>query len=97
MLNILRRLMRAVKRERRKMGFSRLKYAIILIFTVTLIPNSSGFSASQELAASDIVKIIITYYENRSKFERDYLGKTLEATMFFDDVGRSASTRSSCA
>ncbi len=44
-------------------------------------------AASQELAASDIVKIITTYHENKSKFERDYLGKTLIATMFFDNDG----------
>ena len=43
-------------------------------------------AAFQELAASDVVKIIITYYESESKFERDYLGKTLIATMFFDNV-----------
>jgi len=44
-------------------------------------------AASQELAASDIVKIIVTYYENELEFERDYLGKTLIATMFFNNVG----------
>jgi tetratricopeptide (TPR) repeat protein len=47
-------------------------------------------AASQELAASDIVKIMIIYYENESIFKRDYLGKTLMATMFFDNVGRAA-------
>jgi hypothetical protein len=47
-------------------------------------------AASQELAASDIVKIIVTYYENELEFERDYLGKTLIATMFFDNVGGAA-------
>jgi tetratricopeptide (TPR) repeat protein len=47
-------------------------------------------AASQELAASDIVKIMITYYENESKYKRDYLGKTFMATMFFDNVGRAA-------
>ncbi len=44
-------------------------------------------AAFQELAASDIVKIIMTYYENELEFERDYLGKTLIATMFFDNLG----------
>jgi tetratricopeptide (TPR) repeat protein len=44
-------------------------------------------AASQELAASDIVKIIVTYYENELEFERDYLGKTFIATMFFNNVG----------
>ena len=44
-------------------------------------------AASQELAASDIVKIIVTYHENELKFKRDYLGKTLIATMFFDNAG----------
>jgi Tfp pilus assembly protein PilF len=47
-------------------------------------------AASQELAASDIVKIITTYHENKSKFKRDYLGRTLMATMFFDNVGGAA-------
>ena len=47
-------------------------------------------AASQELAASDIVKIMITYYENELIFKRDYLGKTLIATMFFDNVGGAA-------
>ncbi len=47
-------------------------------------------AAFQELAASDIVKIITTYHENKSKFERDYLGKTLIATMFFDNGGGAA-------
>jgi tetratricopeptide (TPR) repeat protein len=47
-------------------------------------------AAFQELAASDIVKIITTYHENNSKFKRDYLGKTLIATMFFDNVGGAA-------
>ncbi len=47
-------------------------------------------AASQELAASDIVKIIITYHENELQFKRDYLGKTLIATMFFDNVGGAA-------
>ncbi len=44
-------------------------------------------AASQELAESDIIKILTTYYENESKFQRVYLGKTLMATMFFDSVG----------
>ncbi len=47
-------------------------------------------SASQELAASDIIKIIIAYYENKPIFKRDYLGKTLTATMFFDKLGGGA-------
>jgi len=47
-------------------------------------------AASPELAASDIVKIIVTYYENELEFERDYLGKTFIATMFFDNVGGAA-------
>ena len=44
-------------------------------------------AASQELGASDIVEIILAYYENELTFKRDYLGKTLMATMFFDNVG----------
>ncbi len=47
-------------------------------------------AASQGLAASDIVEIIIAYHENELKFKRDYLGKTLIATMFFDNVGGAA-------
>ncbi len=47
-------------------------------------------AASQELVASDIVKIMIAYYENELEFRRDYLGKTLIATMFFDKVGGEA-------
>jgi len=47
-------------------------------------------AASQELAVSDIVKMIVTYHENELKFKRVYLGKTLIATMFFDNVGRAA-------
>ncbi len=74
----------------RKMGFSRLKYTIISVFMVALISNFSGIAASQELAASDIVKIIITYYENELEFKRDYLGKTITATMYFDNVGGEA-------
>ena len=70
-----------------KMGFPRLKFAALSVFIVTLISNLSGIAASQELAASDIPNIIVTYYENKSKYKRDYLGKTLVATMFFDDVG----------
>ncbi len=79
--------MRAAKMGRRKMGFSRLKYAAISAFIVTLISNFSGIAASQELSASDIPKIIITYYEDNIKFKHDYLGKTFIATMFFDNVG----------
>ncbi len=79
--------MRAAKMGRRKMGFSRLKYAAISAFIVTLVSNFSGVAASQELAASDIPKIIITYYEDKLKFKHDYLGKTFIATMFFDNVG----------
>jgi tetratricopeptide (TPR) repeat protein len=47
-------------------------------------------AAFRALAASDIVNIIITYHENESKFNRDYLGKTLIATMFFDNAGGAA-------
>ena len=47
-------------------------------------------ASSQELAASDIVIIITTYYENKIIFKRDYLGKTFIATMFFDSVGGAA-------
>ena len=47
-------------------------------------------AAFQALAASDIVEIIISYHENEPKFRRDYLGKTLMATMFFDTAGVAA-------
>ena len=47
-------------------------------------------AASQALAARDIVKIIIAYYENGLDFKRDYFGKTLKATMFFDNIGGEA-------
>jgi len=47
-------------------------------------------AASQQLAASDIVKIITTYHENESKFKRDYLGRTLTATMYFANAGGAA-------
>ena len=67
-----------------------LKYAAVLIFIVTLFSNSAGISASQELTANDIPNIIVTYYEDESKFERDYLGKTFTATMFFDGIGGEA-------
>jgi len=73
-----------------KMSYPRLKYAVLLIFIVTLISNYSGVAASQELTASDIPKIIVTYYENKLKYKRDYLAKTFIATMFFDDVGGEA-------
>jgi hypothetical protein len=69
------------------MGLSRLKYAAISIFVVTAISSFSGIAVSQELVASDIPKIIITYYENELKFKRDYHGKMFISTMFFDNVG----------
>jgi len=47
-------------------------------------------AAFQALAASDIVKIIMAYYENELDFKHEYLGKTLIATMFFDNVGGEA-------
>jgi hypothetical protein len=72
------------------MGFPRLKYAAVSVFIGTLISNFSGIAVSQELTASDIPKIIVTYYEDKSKYKRDYLGKTFIATMFFDDVGGEA-------
>ncbi len=74
----------------RKMGFPHLKYVIIPVFIVTLISNSSGIASSQDLAASDIPKIMNTYYENKLEFKRDYLGKTLTATMFFNNVREKA-------
>jgi hypothetical protein len=79
--------MRAVKRGRRQLGFSRLRYATAPAFVLTLICNSSGIAAPQKLDTSDIVDIIISYYEDNAIFKRDYLGKTFMATMFFDDVG----------
>ena len=73
-----------------KMGFPRLKFSALSVFIVTLSSNLSGTAESQELSASDIPKIILTYYEDESKFERDYLGKTFTSTMFFHDVGGEA-------
>ena len=67
-----------------------LKYANISVFAAALISNFSGIAASQELVASDIPKIIITYYENKLEFKHDYLGKTLTATMFFNNVRENA-------
>lgn len=72
------------------MGFPRLKYAAVSVFTVTLIYSSSGISASRELEADDIPKLINTYYEDEIKFNRDYLGKTLTATLFFKDAREKA-------
>ena len=72
------------------MDFPRLKYAAVSVFMVTLTYNSSGIAASQELDASDIPKIINTYYEDEIKFKRDYLGKTLTATLFFNDAREKA-------
>ena len=72
------------------MGFPRLKISALSVFIVTLSSNLSGTAESQELLASDIPKIILTYYEDESKFERDYLGKTFTSTMFFHDVGGGA-------
>ena len=72
------------------MSFPRSKYTIASAFILTLIFNSPGTVASQELEASDIPKIITTYYENKSEFERDYLGKTLAATMFFNNAREKA-------
>lgn len=43
-------------------------------------------AANQTLAARDIVNIITTYHENELIFEREYLGKTFLATMYFDAV-----------
>lgn len=74
------------------MNVPRLNYASVSVFIAALISNFSGISASQELAASDIPKIIITYYENKLEFKHDYLGKTLTATMFFNNVQESAFT-----
>ena len=72
------------------MGASCLKYATVPIFLIMLISISPGIAASQELSASDIPKIITTYYENEQEFKRDYLGKTLTATMFFKGVREKA-------
>jgi len=46
-----------------KMGASGMKYAAVSILLTTLISNSTGIAAPQELSASDIPKIIIAYYE----------------------------------
>ena len=72
------------------MSFPRLKSAATLAFMATLISNFSGIATSQELTASDIPKIITTYYEDELEFRRDYLGKTFMATMFFDNIGGEA-------
>ena len=67
-----------------------MKSAATSVFMITLISNFSGIAASQELSASDIPKIITTYYEDELEFRRDYLGKTFMAAMFFDNVGGEA-------
>ena len=72
------------------MGFPRIKYAAVSVFLATLVSNFSGIAASQELSSNDVVKIIYAYYENDLKFENDYLGKTLTATMFFNNVREKA-------
>jgi hypothetical protein len=72
------------------MRFLRLKYTTVSVLIVTLISNFSSIDASQELSASDIPKILNTYYENEFEFKRDYLGKTLTATMFFNNVREKA-------
>ena len=72
------------------MGYSHLKNAAVSVFTVTLIYISSGIAASQELAARDIPEIINTYYEDEIKFKHDYLGKTLTAMLFFNNVREKA-------
>jgi hypothetical protein len=72
------------------MNVPRLKYANISVFIAALISNFSGIAVSQELVASDIPKIIITYHENKLEFKHDYLGKTLTATMFFNNVRENA-------
>jgi hypothetical protein len=74
----------------RKMGFPRLKYSALSVFIVTLSPSLSGTAVSQELSARDIPKIILTYYDDESKFVRDYLGKTSTSMMFFYSVGGEA-------
>ena len=82
--------MRAAKMGRRKMGFSRLKYAAVSVFIVTLVSSFSGIAVPQELDENDIPKIIVTYYENTLKYKHDYLGKTFSSAMFFDSVGGEA-------
>jgi hypothetical protein len=72
------------------MGFLRLKYSALSVFIVTLSSSLSGTAASQELSARDIPKIILTYYDDESKFVRDYLGKTFTSMMFFHSVGGEA-------
>ena len=72
------------------MSFPLLKYATISSFIVILIPNYSVITASHELSASDIPKIISTYYEYDLEFKRDYLGKTITAMMFFNNVREKA-------
>lgn len=69
------------------MGVSCVKYAAVSAFVATIISHSSSISAPQELSASDIPDIIITYYENESKFKHDYLGNTFISAMFFDNIG----------
>jgi hypothetical protein len=82
--------MTAAKKGRRKMNYPRSKYAAILSFVAALMSNPSEAAAPQELTASDIPKIIVTYYENKVKYNHDYLGKTFISTMFFDGVGGEA-------
>ena len=53
-------------------------------------PAKAIRAAYQELAASDIVKMITTYHENELIFKSDYLGKTLIATMYFNAVRGAA-------
>jgi hypothetical protein len=60
----------------------------VLITTITSV--FSELSESKELSARDIPSVIISYYENEQNFERDYLGKTFIATMFFDTAGGEA-------
>ena len=72
------------------MGFPRLKYAAISVFIVTLVSSFSGIAVPQELDANDIPKIITTYYEDKLKFRRDYLGKAFISTMFFENIGGEA-------
>ena len=49
-------------------------------------PADTTRAADQDLAASDIVNMITAYHENESIFERDYLGKSIMATMYFDAI-----------
>ena len=49
-------------------------------------PANTTRAGDRELAASDIINIMTTYHENESMFEREYLGKTLIATMYFDAI-----------